>query len=567
MPEPSGHIHLQQQCSACGDAFSCKEAFVSVLRSGDSVTVVGSYEFPFGRGATDALNDRTGRTFTHCRPCVPCESATIHADCFDLFRRSCTHAKGLHRLLRAAVWRSPWHGAPKFKVCPEVDVHGSMLLAARACHLPELASMPPEIMCMIWRDAFAQPSLLGRYQSVVALAAESCDQDPDQQTSLSVCNVASWERGGRPLVEERDAPPFIRITIDRRGVRRIERLVQRPEFLHRRSDTELYIVETREAMAGVDVLFQSGLARLDLARTEVDLRPWDTRTPPPLESLSVRPAISKSIQFATIHLARITGITFFMSAKSGTVFAIHTHTSQAPSAVPTFSRLSKHQQWQACWIHVPFTSGDRLTHFGVRHVDSTSWHILVMKTPSCRFRFRGRTCPNTTQLRFEKAGDYIIGPHFEKDEEVQDSIWPVEDQLLLVCSISRTGSVLALNAFPQRSGTAVPPFAQIDQIRLPPAFTQAFFSSAPLENVVRLRVFTDHAKCCRGLLLEYEDGSKRSVGECRIGVDRQRVYRSPACICIFQEATELYIKACYRLEHKHVAGDWTVLDVTFRHEL
>ncbi|RFU77896.1 hypothetical protein TARUN_4294 [Trichoderma arundinaceum] len=565
MATSPGHIHLQRWCGACGDVFSCGEAFVSgnevlhhpfgdfftnppstVLHDADSIQVVGSYEYPCNSVDLDILNKSTNRFFTHRCFCPPlsaskCRSATVHADCFNLFRRSCADGIGLRRLVLAAIWRNPWRDAPTFKVSPEVDVLEMIRLAARACDLPKLMSMPPEIKCMIWQDAFDQPSQIARYQSVLSLAADSCDQDFDQQSSVSIRNVASWERGGRPVVEKEDASPFIRITIDNRGVKCIERLKQRPAFLHQRSDTELYIVETQETLADIMVQFQSGLACLNLGESEVELRPWDIPAPPPMESLPlIVPSIPRTTQFSTIDLARITGITFFISRKTGTVLGIHTHKKSAPSADAAFDRLSAQYQRQASWIYVPFPSDDRLTFFGVRWVDPNYWHLL---------------------LRFKKAGDYIVGLHSRKDLELEDSTWPVENQLSLVCSVSVLGSIRAISALQQQSGIAEPPFPRINRLKLPPAPSPAFLSSAPLEHVIFIRVFTDvDIGTCRGLLLEYENGSQRSLGECRIGLDLERTYRNPVCICIAQEPDDrrpdIKVRADCKPEHKHKSDDW-----------
>lgn len=57
-------------------------------------------------------------------------------------------------------------------------------------------------------------------------------------------------------------------------------------------------------------------------------------------------------------------------------------------------------------------------------------------------------------------------------------------------------------------------------------------SYAPLERVVKAHVFTDNeADRCRGILLEYEDGTKRALGQCRLGFDLVRCYENPTTFC------------------------------------
>lgn len=184
------------------------------------------------------------------------ENATIHTDCFNLFRQSCKDDYAVHRLLLAAVWRSPWEGAPKFELAAAPDVAGLIRLAAKAGNLPQLESMPMELKCMVWQELSAQPSTITRFQSVISLAANSSRQDFCQEASISISRVASWERGEGPANEEEDLPPVVRITIDCQGVKRIERLAQKPDLISQQSDTELYIVENQEILADVEVQFQ-----------------------------------------------------------------------------------------------------------------------------------------------------------------------------------------------------------------------------------------------------------------------------------------------------------------------
>lgn len=69
-----------------------------------------------------------------------------------------------------------------------------------------------------------------------------------------------------------------------------------------------------------------------------------------------------------------------------------------------------------------------------------------------------------------------------------------------------------------------------------PPFVNAFFSLAPLTSVVRLGVFKHgQSGLCVGILLDYENGGRRSVGQCRVGVDEVDYYAKPAYICLHGE--------------------------------
>lgn len=63
-------------------------------------------------------------------------------------------------------------------------------------------------------------------------------------------------------------------------------------------------------------------------------------------------------------------------------------------------------------------------------------------------------------------------------------------------------------------------------------FHNGMFSSAPLMNVTRIHVFENRAHgYCKAILLEYENGAQRAVGNCRLGVDPAKTYLNPSHIC------------------------------------
>lgn len=65
-----------------------------------------------------------------------------------------------------------------------------------------------------------------------------------------------------------------------------------------------------------------------------------------------------------------------------------------------------------------------------------------------------------------------------------------------------------------------------------------------LERVVCAQVFSEiESGKCRGILLEYEDGIKRTLGQCRLGFDVVRSYEHPTSFC--------YLSITYRI-HEHL---------------
>lgn len=79
------------------------------------------------------------------------------------------------------------------------------------------------------------------------------------------------------------------------------------------------------------------------------------------------------------------------------------------------------------------------------------------------------------------------------------------------------------------------------------------YSSAPLRNIQRLRVFRNAKGSWRGILLSYRNGAQRSVGQCRLGVDDSTPYDDPRGICLFGTAALQHAESGYNDEFN--AGD------------
>lgn len=64
-------------------------------------------------------------------------------------------------------------------------------------------------------------------------------------------------------------------------------------------------------------------------------------------------------------------------------------------------------------------------------------------------------------------------------------------------------------------------------------------SMASLEGVVSTQTFyTKHGSYFKGIILEYRNGTKRALGECRTGLDAVRHSKDPSTICITKTTPE-----------------------------
>jgi hypothetical protein len=100
-----------------------------------------------------------------------------------------------------------------------------------------------------------------------------------------------------------------------------------------------------------------------------------------------------------------------------------------------------------------------------------------------------------------------------------------------------------------------------------PPFERAFFSSAPLEDIASIRIFNDReAQACRGIVIQYTNGSQRALGQCRVGIDGDQIIIGPRRLCLASFALsrsytgdQLYatkVESSITLHHKHDGTDW-----------
>lgn len=168
---------------------------------------------------------------------------------------------------------------------------------------------------------------------------------------------------------------------------------------------------------------------------------------------------------------------------------------------------------------------------------------------------------NLLQFRFEKAGDVMVGMHYDRFPNRIQTVWAASTKPQLICGLSQSGSVITLDAEADRSTTLDRPFRLPFGAFVVPYSHGGCLSWAPLENVARLRLFTDEdAGICRGLLLEYEDGGQRSVGECRVGLDVERAYERPVGLCIGRKSGfprwSIRVRVDGQAEHTHPERNW-----------
>lgn len=182
------------------------------------------------------------------------------------------------------------------------------------------------------------------------------------------------------------------------------------------------------------------------------------------------------------------------------------------------------------------------------------------------------------------AGDIVLGPHGRRRE--QDRLLSSRPPITLVYRESEgVKPVTMLGAYSAQSDERrlTPPPAPIRPLDYHPEPAGAYFSWATLSNVQTAHTFHDDVTgLCKGVMLCYENGGSRALGQCRLLVDPRSTFTQPTRLC-FQATTYLTslrkwerrgVRVVFRREetHSHVGEDWKclplkgILKLSFTHD-
>ncbi|KAH6874069.1 hypothetical protein B0T10DRAFT_415763 [Thelonectria olida] len=517
------HICLRVQCGICGWALLPGDAFVP-LRDGDTSPEAApcsdKAHFP-GNGDTNlAFHDSLLCWRLKCWRCNRSpEAVGVHYDCFVLFKNECTTRDALDRLWMVAVSRSPWRGA----LDPGLDHDANLAVdlvyeKAEVYGIPELRALPAELIRLI-RD-YSEAATFWRYICATSLGRELARSSADSNSlSTPLSSISGWARGGEPVISQPEDSSLVRLAFDSRGIKQIERISSRPTYQHRRSDNLAYAIHEESQLRNATANFKYRILRLELPKSLSGFQIWDMPSPPSLEDCGFCGHIAQSTRFRTADLHGATGLTFFFS--HGKVYAIHAHTATEPDSRRTFERISKRQ----------------IIAFGVR-VKQAEGRVTAQKP--------------CFAVRTKLAGDVFIGPCHTGQH--RDMVLSQSQPRLLIYNTADFGPATIFGAYSwerhANRGFAPFEYPQPDKVLI----QHANFSSAPLNGVTTMRVFYDQEKeSCRAILFDYENGARRAVGSCRLGIDLVATYVKPVRICRFP-STYLPIGSGTRRQGVRIVG-------------
>ncbi|KAI1357826.1 hypothetical protein F5Y08DRAFT_333584 [Xylaria arbuscula] len=414
------------------------------------------------------------------------ESVPLHWDCLEIFRNQCSirWADALCRLWVAAAWRTPWRGASP--ICFPIDATRSLSLKALCdiCKLPHLHKLPLEILQMI--QSYSEHALIWRSVLAFDLAAHISKKTPSSFSTIPLQDILFWERENQPQATSSPSPPLIRITVDLIGISK------------------------SQAIFKCKAQLKDGFLHLELA-SSCPPAVWNTPNPPNLQLC--RAYETKQVlyyqRFFAVEVASIRGITFFFSSHQ--LYGVYVHLSGALCALSSLQRLPPRRQKSALWCYLPITNLDRILVLGVR--TSPNQHVNIL-------------------VRMEKAGDVIVRQYMSSPAEDRCLGWHAP--ITLVHGEPQEGQpVPYFGAYcqpPTRS--KLPKRFQAYEPKSYPIGKEAYLSMASLEDLQSVKVFYDRdSRYCRGMLLYYQNGGCRAVGQCRIDVDTSKQFWQPSQIC------------------------------------
>ncbi|KAH7040607.1 uncharacterized protein B0I36DRAFT_379543 [Microdochium trichocladiopsis] len=527
--QPSLHVRIHDQCGACGFLLDPGDRIIALERNLDSA----SYRiFNAQRFTSSAYCEQDPevpeRRFCRFPDCYLCrnleycrDTATIHADCFNLYRREAADLHHpMHHLWLICRARYAWKEYDWLRLVPDLASELVLHKATKLFQLHILEKLPPEVLEIIWDGVKTAPYTGLRLFSVLE-AVEGVRTAPKEDLFVALDQIKSWKRGRATEIcgPGQSTTNRLQVIMDWRGIKEI-RPVQRDPAT---SMTRPMHIAFAEVLRPHEVKFrvEAGLCRLENNPGNPLPAIWDTPNPPGRDSPS--PAIAMAACYLrTVSLHECSGITFFVRGDS--TYAIHAHTRDAPCADVTLERICPRLGPYLNWVYLPLPPADSIK--------------TIKITERSRWKAQG-SYSFTTSV----SGEIFIGSNIPIEGEPLKG-WEFETQSPRVLIYQSPRSRLSSSEIPL--ATTYPAPTRREHPKAPPHDTplmtfanqvpkpesDAYFSCAPLAGISWIRVYQDPAtRCCRGILAGYESGGQRALGQCRVGCDPYMLYEGPKGIC------------------------------------
>lgn len=170
--------------------------------------------------------------------------------------RNCDLENSLDRLWVAAAWNTPWKTAQNLDLGATYEYIEPDLALACRIGMSGMRTLPPEIWQLI--HGYSPSSPFWRYSVARHLALRLSSAPSDNLVSMPLSRVSAWERGGERVVTgaRLGGDEVLRLTMDARGLVKIERLPEHPELEGWRYDHLAFALVKRSSCAYITAFFR-----------------------------------------------------------------------------------------------------------------------------------------------------------------------------------------------------------------------------------------------------------------------------------------------------------------------
>ncbi|KAL5083718.1 hypothetical protein Trisim1_000987 [Trichoderma cf. simile WF8] len=565
VPHPLGldyHIPLQTPyCIFCRWSVQPGEKIAAVIGQWDSLSYL-AYTLGFSFPTVAQLEDYTtvyekSKSTSHqwllCRrsDCYNCatlhDTSIYHIDCFHIISKNAASKRPtLHDIWTIALWTE---SLPKTRYQSLPDVTAGVaaydtLIEDHKSILARVCSVPQELRDIIVRlypesPAWRFVSALNRWHIFQPLLDSNVETE-----EFSFDDIKSWCRD-TGMVTGNGGSGKIRIQLDDLGVSCLD-FVNESSALPiaaSRSQNVWYVVEEVSTMREACIEIKGSFMRIHKPRS---FHLWDTPTPPDPALTSWNREIEGNLRVRCISLQNITGLTVY--CQHGAVRWIYPHHDESyfdpssyphdnsPPAAQIIPPVAESSSMAA--IFFPFAKGERISSIWVRSCetyDSSIPDTLAIVTTTGRFKLFGKyLCPTRPEVDFGQLSGNDTATHLL----FQDAEFPFQ----------RTSYFAAVSASVNNTDAS--------SIEVPTQLTQSrgfswicnftYVSIVELKNVQQIWLFRRKVpegtpikdRLCKGMMLQYEDGTMAVAGVCR---------REPE---IDVQVTVLPTSIYYRISHE-----------------
>ncbi|KAK3400366.1 hypothetical protein B0T20DRAFT_408489 [Sordaria brevicollis] len=505
-------------------------------------------------------------------------ATAVHKDCFMIAKQSCSlpPRQTCERIWELAVARNPWPQG--FQPPKSLSLRSPYLISPEAVKqvasvigVPQLSDLPAELVERI-RSYSQKNTLFWRAVAALTVASSLANLPIFPEQEVQIRHILHWKRG-EEIVEVGPSGPddVLRLTFDVDGIREIERLGQRPQVEEPQKDNPRFayvLLGTKRTKYALDrrmgefsrrwAYCKNGLLRLGFDADDPYMtnkygvklpflpRIWNTPTPPDLTNcdyLFHEESIKVMSTGYYISLNSITGLTFVYRGTD--LVAIHPHRGDyiemnCPKVMGPYNKQ------EACFF-LPVSKEDTILGIGVGIYGNA--FVVVVKKRLSGETVIGLPCHDSHDDDPDWEGpDEDEGDFFDREE----FFWGHRNPTALLYGIPGKMKWLDMLAGYRHPPPPKPEwegwtgtlhhlwpyglfsFDDKEDLR--------YYTHAPLGGVVAVQMFyyptkvkNPKRRICSGVILHYENGGSRAVGEIRLE-DRSKLAEEmvikPKLICL-----------------------------------